>query len=248
MNPFSLQNKTILITGSSSGIGAQTAISTSKMGASIILTGRDKVKLEEIYSKLDGDNHQIIIADLTKTGEVIKLVSTMPNLDGIVHSSGIVKPFPIKFIDEQHLLEMFEINYNAPVLLMSKLFKAQKINKAASVVFMSSISSHFSHKGGALYSSTKAALNSYSKTLALEFSHRKIRSNIISAAMVKTPLFIEAEKAASKEKMDKHGEDYPLGFGETIDVANAIIYLLSDASRWVTGTELVLDGGLTAGK
>jgi NAD(P)-dependent dehydrogenase (short-subunit alcohol dehydrogenase family) len=248
MNPFDLTNKTILITGASSGIGAQTAISTAKMGASIVLTGRNKDKLEEVYSKLEGENHQIIIADLRKRDEVLVLVDEVPFLDGVVHSSGIVKPFPIKFIDDKHLKEMFEINYNAPVLLMSKLFKAQKIKKAASIVFMSSISSHFSHKGGALYSSTKAALNSYSKTTALEFSHRKIRSNVISAAMVKTPLFDEAQKAASKENMDKHGADYPLGFGDPIDVANAIVYLLSDASKWVTGTEIVLDGGLTAGK
>jgi len=248
MNPFSLANKTILVTGASSGIGAQTAISISELGATVILSARNKDKLTEVLSELKEGKHQIITADLTKSEEVLILVETIENLDGVVHSSGIVKPFPIKFIGEQQLKEMFEINYNAPVLLMSKLFKAQKINKAASVVFMSSISSHFSHKGGGLYSSTKAALNSYSKTTALEFAHRKIRSNVISAAMVKTPLFDEAQKTTSKELMDKHGEDYPLGFGETVDVANAIIYLLSDASKWVTGTELVLDGGLTAGK
>lgn len=248
MNPFSLVNKTILITGASSGIGAQTAISASQLGAKVILSARNKAKLDEVLSKMKGENHQIIVADLTKPEEVLSLANTIENLDGIVHSSGVVKPFPIKFIDEQHLNEMFEINYNAPVLLMSKLFKAQKINKAASIVFMSSISSHFSHKGGALYASTKAALNSYSKTTALEFAHRKIRSNVISAAMVKTPLFDEAEKTASKVLMDKHGEDYPLGFGDPEDIANAIIYLLSNASKWMTGTELVMDGGLTAGK
>jgi len=248
MNPFSLANKTILITGASSGIGAQTAISVSKLGAKTILSARNKVKLEETLSKLEGTDHEIIVADLTDNKAVQQLVDVIKNIDGVVHSSGVVKPFPIKFIDEQHIKEMFEINYNAPVLLMSKLFKAQKINKAASIVFMSSISSHFSHKGGALYSSSKAAINSYSKTTALEFSHRKIRSNVVSAAMVKTPLFDEAQKTASKEMMDKHGEDYPLGFGEPEDVANAIMYLLSDASKWVTGTELVLDGGLTAGK
>jgi len=247
MNPFSLENKTILVTGASSGIGAQTAISVSELGATIILSARNKTKLEETLSSLNGKNHQIIAADLTKEDEVQLLVDMVENIDGVVHSSGIVRPFPIKFIDKKHVQEIFEINYNAPVLLMSKLFKAKKINKAASIVFMSSISSHFSHKGGALYSSSKAAINSYSKTLALEFSQQRIRSNVITAAMVKTAIFNEAEGVISKEMMDKHGKDYPLGFGEPEDVANAIAFLLSDASKWITGIELVMDGGLTAG-
>jgi len=247
MNPFSLANKTILVTGASSGIGAQTAISASQLGATVILSARNKTKLEETLSKLKGKNHQIITADLTNTEEVQQLVGKLMSIDGVVHSSGIVRPFPIKFIDEKHIKEMFEINYNAPVLLMSKLFKAKKINKSGSVVFMSSISSHFSHKGGALYSSSKAAINSYSKTIALEFSQQKIRSNVISAAMVKTAIFSEAEGVISKEMMDEHGKNYPLGFGEPEDVANAILFLLSDASKWITGTEIIMDGGLTAG-
>lgn len=247
MNPFSLANKTIIVTGASSGIGAQTAISASELGATVILSARNKSKLEETFSKLKGENHQIIVADLTKLEEVQELVEKVKNIDGVVHSSGIVRPFPVKFIDEKHIKEMFEINYNAPVLLMSKLFKAKKINKSASIVFMSSISSYFSHKGGALYSSSKAAINSYSKTIAIEFSQQKIRSNVVSAAMVKTAIFNEAEGVISKEMMDAHGKDYPLGFGEPEDVANAIIFLLSDASKWITGTEIVMDGGLTAG-
>jgi len=113
---------------------------------------------------------------------------------------------------------------------------------------MSSISSQFPHKGGALYSGTKAALNTYSKTIALEYATQKIRSNVISAAMVRTPLFDDAEKAVTKEMMDKHGEAYPLGFGNPEDVANATLFLLSGASRWITGTAIVMDGGLTAGQ
>ena len=247
MNPFSLENKTILVTGASSGIGAQTAISASNLGAKVILSGRNKIKLEDTLSKLTGEFHKIITADLTKKIEVEKLVIEVENVDGVVHSSGIVRPFPVKFIDEKHIEEIFEINYNAPVLLMSELFKAKKVNKSASIVFMSSISSHFSHKGGALYSGSKAAINSYSKTIALEFSQQKIRSNVITAAMVKTAIFNEAEGVISKDMMDAHGKDYPLGFGEPEDVANGIIFLLSDASKWITGTEMVMDGGLTAG-
>ena len=113
---------------------------------------------------------------------------------------------------------------------------------------MSSISSQFPHKGGALYSGAKAAINTYSKTIALEYAIKNIRSNVINAAMVKTPIFDEAEKAITKKMMDKHGERYPLGFGSPEDIANAIIFLLSDGSKWITGTEIKMDGGLTAGQ
>lgn len=248
MNAFSLKNKTILITGASSGIGAQTAITTAEMGATIILSARNEERLEETLAKLPAGKHKIVIADLKEEEQIENLVSQIDSLDGLVLSSGVVRPFPIKFIGEKQINSLFGINYNAPVILTSKLFRAKKINDGASIVFMSSISSQFPHKGGALYSGTKAALNAYSKTITLEYSNKKIRSNVISAAMVKTPLFDEAEKAITKELMDKHGEAYPLGFGEPIDVANAMVFLLSNASRWITGTEIVMDGGLTAGQ
>ncbi len=247
MNNFSLENKTILVTGASSGIGAQTAITLSEAGAILILTARNTERLEKVFNQLKGGRHQFITADLTQTEDFEKLLNKVPTLDGIVHSAGMVRPFPVKFIGEKQIDQMFGVNYKATILLTSKLFKAKKINKQASLVFMSSISSHFAHKGGALYSGSKAAVNAYSKTIALEYAPQKIRSNVISAAMVKTPIFDEAEKAVSKEMMDKHGEHYPLGFGEPEDVANAILFLLSNAAKWITGTELVMDGGLTAG-
>lgn len=248
MNAFSLQHKTILVTGASSGIGAQTAISIAEAGGKVILSARNVERLEKVFKQLEGEGHQIIPADLTKPEDIENLISQLPELDGLVQSSGMVRPFPVKFIGEKQIDEMFGLNYKAPIVLTSKLFRQKKIKSAASLVFMSSISSHFAHKGGALYSGSKAAVNSYSKTIAIEYGVKKIRSNVISAAMVKTPIFDEAEKAVSKEMMDKHGENYPLGFGEPQDVANGIVFLLSDASKWITGTELVMDGGLTAGQ
>ncbi len=248
MKNFELHNKIILVTGASSGIGAQTAITISQAGGTLILSARNKERLQQTFEKLEGTGHKIISADLTDGNQIEALVDAVPNLDGLVLSSGMVRPFPIKFIGEKQIDEMFDLNYKAPIILTSKLFKSKKIKPSASLVFMSSISSHFAHKGGALYSGSKAAINSFSKTIAIEYGIKKIRSNVISAAMVKTPIFDEAEKAVSKEMMDKHGENYPLGFGEPEDVANAIVFLLSDASKWITGTELVMDGGLTAGQ
>lgn len=247
MNPFSLAHKTILVTGASSGIGAEVAKCISKSGARVFATARNEERLKETLDSLEGSGHDYALADLTKEEDIIALIDKIDSLDGIVHSSGIVGPFPIKFIGKKHIDEMFDINYYGPVLLTSKLFRAKKINPSASLVFMSSVSTTFLYKGGALYSGSKAAINSYSKTIALEFAPQKIRSNVISAAMVRTPLFDEAEKSVSKEMMEKHRGDYPLGFGDPEDIANATLFLLSEGSRWITGTEIVMDGGLTAG-
>lgn len=248
MSFLNLEHKTILITGASSGIGAAIAIQLSRLGAQLILTGRDVNKLNDVMSELFSGNHTIIQADLTNEEAIQELVSKVNSIDGLVHSAGIIKPFPVKYIQKQQINQMLDINYTAPVLLTSLLLKKKKINDKASIVFMSSISSTFAHKGGALYSSSKAAIKAYSKTLAIEHSVKKIRSNVIEAAMVKTPLFDQAEAAVTKEMMDQHELQYPLGFGETEDIANAVMFLLSDASKWITGTQLIMDGGLTAGQ
>jgi len=247
MNPFTLENKTILVTGASSGIGAQTAISISELGAKVILTARNKERLEDTLKKLKGTEHSLICADLTDAEDLNQLIKELPSLDGIVHSSGIEKPFPIKFIQKKQIDDVRKINYDAPLVLTAQLLKAKKINKNASIVFISSIAAHFSYKGGAIYSGSKAAINSLSKTLALEYAPQKIRSNVITAAMIETPLLEKVEKNITKEALDSHRATYPLGFGEPLDVANATSFLLSNASKWMTGTEIVLDGGLTAG-
>lgn len=244
-NPFSLKGKTYLVTGASSGIGAQTAISISKMGGVVVVCGRNKDKLNEVFAKLDGVGHQIIVADLyTQLEDVI---NNCPKINGIVYSAGITKHIPIKYIDKKNYDSVFNINYTIPVFLLDKLFKNKKINPNSSIVFISSLASKFPFKGGTLYAGAKAALDTYCKTIALEFSHKKIRANTINPGMVKTPLLDGAEETISKEAMDEHEKSYPLGFGETTDVANLAVFLLSDASKWITGTNIIIDGGLTAG-
>lgn len=248
MKQFSLEGKTILVTGASSGIGRATAIALSSAGAAVIITGRDAERLNETLNALEKKaNHKLIQADLFDSSHTEKLVDEINGLDGIVHSAGMLKPFPVKFITEKHFEEIRKVNYEAPVVLTSALLKKKKMNEGSSIVFISSISSQYAHKGGALYSGTKAALDAFSRTLAIEHADQKIRSNTINAAMVKTKLFVEASEIITSEMMDSHGTKYPLGFGEAEDVANAVIFLLSPASRWITGTSLVMDGGLTAG-
>lgn len=247
MNPFQLNNKTILITGASSGIGKQAAIKISEMGANVIITGRDKTRLNETSQLLKGKNKLQFSADLLIQDELKILVEQLPPLDGVFHCAGIVKPFPIKFISSEVLDEVFKINFNAQVLLMAQLTRLKKINKNASIVFSSSIASAHPYKGGALYSSSKAAIETYSKVIGLEFSNLGIRSNCIASAMVKTPMFDAAEHQGTKERMDEHIKKYPLGVGLPSDVANAAIFLLSDASRWMTGQTITLDGGFLLG-
>jgi len=243
--PFSLQGKKILITGASSGIGAQTAITASQMGAILIITGRNKENLSETLTKLHGAGHVTIETDLCENIESV--INECDGLDGIVNCAGITKHLPIKFIDKKSIDDVFNINYTAPVLLINQLLKKKKVNAGASIVLLSSLASMYPFKGGALYSGAKAAIDNFSKTIALEFSPQKIRSNTINSAMVRTPLLVGAQETISKEAMDAHEKAYPLGFGETTDIANMVVFLLSDASRWVTGTTIVMDGGLTAG-
>lgn len=247
MDSYSLKDKKVLITGASSGIGKQAAITISEMGGKAIITARDKNKLKETFDRLKGEGHQMIIADLTKEEELNTLVSGVSGLDGIVQCAGLVQPVPIKFITRKHIDEMYNINYFAPVLLTGKLLKEKKISNGASIVFISSVSSQFGYIGGALYCGSKSGIDQFSKVLAIEAARQKIRSNTINAAMVKTAVLEQAQQLLSKESITLHEKKYPLGFGEPLDIAKAIVFLLSDASGWITGTSLIVDGGLTAG-
>ncbi len=241
-NPFSLQGKTVLVTGASSGIGQQTAISVSQAGANVIVTARDHARLSETFNQLQKGDHQLLLADLTQADSLKQLVGNLPQLDGIVHSAGITGHLPAKFITQNDLEQYFSINYSASVLLMSQILKQKKLNPASSLVFLSSVASKYPYFGGALYSSSKAAIEAYSRALSVELAAKKIRSNCVSPSFVKTPM-IESVESISGNSLENFEKMMPLGFGEPNDVANAIIYLLSDASKWTTGTNLVLGGG-----
>lgn len=244
-NPFSLQNKNILVTGASSGIGRQVAISTAGMGATVHITARDNGRLDQTLQQLEAGNHQKHIADLTIEADTDALADALPALDGLVLSAGIVKTLPFKFVNHAELNNIMQTNFYAPVLLISKLLKKKKLNKKCSIVFISSIGGNFiGAKGNSMYSASKGAINSMQKVIALELAPQKIRVNNVSPGMVRTEM-IENTTAFSAEQMAEDESKYPLGYGEVTDVANAIIYLLSDASKWVTGISLLLDGGFT---
>ncbi len=241
-----LTGKTILITGASSGIGRHTAILASRLGARVYLTGRDSEKLHGTFGLLEGGGHGMFPADLTDEAQLNELVKHMPAVHGIVHCAGIIGPTPAKFIRQADVDRLFRINFEVPVLLTGKALVAKKLESGGSVVFMSSVVTKSPYFGGALYSSAKAALEAYSMTLALELAPRKIRANILSPALVNTPLLTDPAREGNPEIVDdsiqRYLKKYPMGIGEPEDVANLIVFLLADESRWISGANIPLGG------
>lgn len=235
-SPFSLAGKTIVVTGASSGIGQQAAISCSQRGARVVITGRDSERLQATYLQLAGDGHVQVVADLTQAADRDRLVQASGNIDGLVHCAGQQKHCPIRQLTERGMTDMYAVNFLAPVMLTQRLLQANAIGVQGSIIFLLSTAAHTGTRGVGPYSAMKAGLVGIIKCLALEQAKRKIRVNGISPSAVATPMWGADQLEAQKAR-------HPLGLGEPQDVANAVIYLLSDASRWVTGTNLVMDGG-----
>lgn len=246
-NPFSLYGKTILITGASSGIGRGIAIECSKMGAKVVITGRDINRLNETYLALHGVDHLQIVADLSKDDDLESIVEQCPQLDGCVNNAGIPKLITVKFIKRESLSEIIGINTIAPILLTSLLVKKKKLNKNSSVVFISSISGVcISTLGESTYSASKGAINGFVKGAAIDLASQKIRVNSINPGLIQTNILELAGEMFSAEQIQEKLMLYPLKrIGQPEDVAYGVIYLLSDASSWVTGTNIVIDGGFT---
>lgn len=244
-NPFSLEGKNILVTGASSGIGQATAVQCSKLGAKVIVTARNEERLNETLSKMEGDRHEIVIAELTHQADLEKLVDAIDNVNGVVLCTGKGMTSPFSFSTREKFDTVFEINFFAPVELLRLLVKKKKLVKESSVVFVSSVGGNNSFNvGNGVYGASKAALNSMMKFCAKELAPRKIRVNSVNPGMVNTKLIQGGSISEEQHKLDM--EKYPLKrYGEPEEIAYGIIYLLSDASSWVTGHSLVIDGGLT---
>ena len=244
-NPFSLENKTILVTGASSGIGKAIAIECSKMGAKVVVTGRNEQRLQETYGQLEGTHPAYIVADLSKKEDIETLAKQIDSLNGLVNCAGLTIPKPFKFLQEEDIQEVMTINFNAPLLLTQLLVKKKKLQKAASIVFISSISGiKVSYIGNSIYSASKGAINGFCKGLALELDPQQIRVNTVIPGMVETNIVSGGE--VTQEQMEADKQKYPLKrYGKPEEVAYAVVYLLSDASSWVTGSNLLIDGGYT---
>lgn len=244
-NPFSLRGKTILVTGASSGIGRAIAIETSKMGATVTITARNEDRLRETHALMSGENHKLILADLSSEDDLNKLVRDLPALDGLVHCAGLTIPKPFHFYSQENIKTVMGVNFEAPVFLTQALVKQKKISKLASIVFISSISGvYVSYMAGSIYSASKGAINGMAKGMALELSSKGVRVNSVNPGMVQTNIL--SEGVVSEEQLEEDRKKYPLKrYGKPEEVAYAVIYLLSDASAWVTGSNLLIDGGYT---
>ena len=244
-NPFSLGGKTIFVTGASSGIGKATAIECSKMGARMIISGRDENRLNDTFAQLQGKEHYQILADLNEEEGINKIVNNLVVIDGIVHCAGIAKPLPFQFINNSVIEEVLRVNFIAPTLLSQQLIKSKKLQKNSSIVFVSSISGIIcSSVGGSVYSASKGAVNGLVKGMALDLAPKGIRVNCVLPGMIDTNIFNNS--SVTQEQLNQDRKRYPLGrYGLPEEVAYAAIYLLSDASIWMTGSNIVIDGGYT---
>lgn len=244
-NPFSLEGKTILVTGASSGIGRATAIACSQMGAVVVVTGRNESRLQETLDALEGSGHQMIVADITNDDQIDYLVDQIPAINGLVNNAGITETCPTQFVKRDKLNHVLEVNTIAPILLTQRILKKKKLGKGGSIVITCSISGTSVCGGGnVLYSASKGAIHGFMKNAALDLAHKGIRVNDVCPGMIDTHILDAG--TISEEQLDIEAQRYPMKrFGKPEEVAYGIIYLLSDASSFVTGASIVIDGGFT---
>jgi NAD(P)-dependent dehydrogenase (short-subunit alcohol dehydrogenase family) len=244
-NPFSLEGKTILITGASSGIGRSAAIECSRLGAKVIITARNEERLRETLSMMEGEDHSMLLCDMSDTNQIEDMVKALPEIQGLINNAGFTKAKPIPFIGEEDLKEVLTVNTIAPIMVLKLLLKKKKIKAGASVVFTSSVAGlGETVVGNAIYTSSKGAISAFITCAALELAQKHIRVNAVCPGMVETNIL--SEGIITSDQIEKDKMNYPLGrYGKPEDVAWAMVYLLSDASAWVTGTNMVVDGGYT---
>lgn len=244
INPYSLEHKRILVTGASSGIGKVAAITISNAGAKLIIAGRDEERLKETLAELQGDGHEMVLADYLGEDPVGTLTANIKTpVDGIVHSAGIGLIYPFKFTTEEITRRLLKVNFEVPYLITQRLFKNKMLANGCSILFISSIGGGLvAVPGNSIYGASKAALNGAVPSLAMELAPKKIRVNSLMPGIVKTKMVTGATNLSSDD-YKKDELKYPLGYGMPEDVANTIVYFLSNAAKWVTGTAFVMDGG-----
>lgn len=242
-NPFSLAAKRVMVSGASSGIGRQVAINCAAMGAQVVVTGRDPARLADTANQLAGDGHLSIAADLRDPDGLARVADEAGDLHGIVHAAGIARLAPFRMISEKHMNEVFSINVHAPLLLTRALLAKKRILGGGSIVFIGSVGSHIGPVATTAYSASKAALLGAMRSLAQEVVKQGIRANLIAPGYIRTPML--EQLGAGGAKLQDLIDYAPLGLGEPDDVANAAVFYLSDASRWMTRTFFIIDGGMT---
>ena len=246
----SLENKNIIVTGASSGLGRAAAIKLSYEGARVCLIGRSEVRLKETYSLMKEREHFLLPVDLCNFKEYENffnnIFSSFGPLDGLVHFAGISGLVPLKVMKLKKLQEILNINLLAFFELTKYFSKNKYFNKlGASIIGASSVSSLRGAPALSGYSCSKAALDGAVRSLACELAVKKIRINSIAPGFVRTAMGDEVLKTLSPEAKDKIFNAHPLGIGTPEDIANLVTFLLSDGARWITGSTICIDGGFS---
>ncbi|MGI6497030.1 MAG: SDR family NAD(P)-dependent oxidoreductase [Kiritimatiellia bacterium] len=248
VNPLDLTGRRILVTGASSGIGRACAVLISQLGASVVLVARDTTRLQETQQMLCGSGHVVLPFDLSDTDHydaLFKQGTEGSKLHGLVHAAGLCPAFPLQALSHDIVRQAFEINVFAFIEL-AKQFSKRKYSEGGSLVAVSSVASLSGWAGGSLYCGTKGALDATVRSLAVELVSKKIRVNSVLPSNIMTPMLEEMLSVGGEAAKAAILAKQPLGIGEPLDVANAVAFLLSDASRFITGTHLVVDGGYLA--
>lgn len=242
-SPFVVEGKSILVTGAASGIGKATALLCAKMGAKVTITDLNEEQLKATFDSLEGDGHQMVVANLTDNDDLQRLVDALPKLEGVVCNAGIIKTILAQFAEKSDIERILNINTIAPIYLTKLLLENKKIKKEASIVYTSSMGGVYNGAiGNGLYGSSKAALVGFVKSLALEVAPRGIRVNTVHPGITETNIYNNT--SITPEQLEQEKAHYPLKrFGKPDEIANAIVFLLSDASKWMTGSQLLIDGG-----
>jgi NAD(P)-dependent dehydrogenase (short-subunit alcohol dehydrogenase family) len=241
--PFVVEGKSILVTGAASGIGRATALLCAKMGAMVTITDLNEEQLKATFDSLEGDGHQMVVANLTNNDDLQRLIDALSKLDGLVCNAGIIKTILAQFAEKSDIERILSINTIAPIYLTKLLLENKKIKKEASIVYTSSMGGVYNGAiGNGLYGSSKAALVGFVKSLALEVAPRGIRVNTVHPGITETNIYNNT--SITPEQLEQEKAHYPLKrFGKPEEIANAIVFLLSDASKWMTGSQLLIDGG-----
>ena len=242
-NPFSIEGKTIIVTGATSGIGRAAANTCAQLGAKVVAIGRNQERLDSLMQELEGNGHLAINVDLTDEAQVQRLLENVPAIDGVACCAGVAEMKPFAFVTEEDVERVFKVNCFAPVMLVNKLLKAKKLNKGGSVVFVSSVDGpKVVHAGNSVYSGSKSALVGLARNMAIDLASKKIRVNCVLPGTTDTPMIHTG--SATDEMLAENAKQFPLKrFAQPEEIANAIIFLLSDGASFITGTELTVDGG-----
>ena len=239
-----LSEKKILVTGASSGIGRETAILLSYLGAQVILVGRKEQELINTVEKMSGDNHQYFCCDLAQLHDISTMVKECvkiddKKLDGLVHCAGISLRLPIRALTYDNMDIVMKTNFYA-FLELVKAYSAKDVCNGGSVVAVSSVAAKNGGVGQTIYAASKAAVDASVKTLSKELVKKNIRVNSVCPSYINTPMYEDVKVKTGNGSL---GESQLLGVGEPGDVANLIAFLLSDASKFITGANYLIDGG-----